>query len=110
MIINGTNGKMISQRELICTTVFSQTCGLMFRKKQTLLMAFKRERVVSLHNFFVFYPLDVLVLDKNNVIVEIKRNFRPFTFWKSGKKGKGVIEVAFPQEGMYSLGDIVEIR
>ena len=56
-------------------------------------MEFPEERIISLHNFFVFYPIDVYVLDKNKKVVEEKKNFKPFTFWKSTKKGKYLIEV-----------------
>ena len=65
-------------------------------------MIFDRERNISLHNFFVFYPLDVLLLNEKKEIVEIKRNFKPFTFWSSKEKGKYVVELAFP--GGYKVG------
>ena len=83
--------------------MFSQALGLMFRKKQNLVMIFKKEKQISLHMFFVFYPIDVLIVNKNKKIVEIKRNFKPFTFWNSKKKGKYIVELAFPSE--YKLGE-----
>jgi len=52
--------------------------------------------------FFVFYPIDVLLLNKHKEIVEIKKNFKPFTFWTSKEKGKYVVELAFPEE--YKVG------
>jgi uncharacterized protein len=97
------NSKIISEKELICSTFYSQARGLMFRRKQNLLMEFKNERKVNLHMFFVFFPIDVLVLNQNKEIVEIKRNFKPFTFWSSKKKGKFVVELAFPNN--YKLGE-----
>jgi hypothetical protein len=75
----------------------------MFRRKQTVVIIFNEERYVSLHMYFVFYPIDVLILDRNKRIVEITRNFRPFTFWNSTKKGKYVIELA--EQGDYAIGD-----
>ena len=58
--------------------------------------------------FFVFYPIDVLLLNKHKEIVEIKKNFKPFTLWNSKEKGKYVVELAFPKE--YKVGDKVEIN
>lgn len=58
--------------------------------------------------FFVFYPIDVLLLNRNKEIVEIKRNLKPFTFWNSKTKGKYVVELAFPEE--YEIGERVELR
>ena len=71
-------------------------------------MEFSTPRKVSLHMFFVFYPIDVLLLDSNKKIVEIKRNFKPFTFWKSSKRGKYVVELAFPDK--YELGEIINLK
>jgi hypothetical protein len=84
---------IISEKELYCTSLYSQARGLMFRKKQNLIMEFSSERKISLHNFFVFYPIDVLILDQNKKIVDIKKNFKPFTFWTSSVKGKYVVEL-----------------
>ncbi|MBI2112081.1 DUF192 domain-containing protein [Candidatus Woesearchaeota archaeon] len=93
MIRNITTNTIISEEERYCKTIFSQARGLMFRNKQNLVMEFPEERKISLHMFFVFYPIDVFVLDKNKKVVERKRNFWPFTVWNSVKKGKYVIEL-----------------
>jgi len=77
--------------------------GLMFRKKQNLIMIFDKEKKVSLHMFFVFYLIDVLILNEKKEILEIKRNFKPFSFWNSKEKGKYVAELAFP--GEYKVGE-----
>ena len=108
MILNKTNVKTISEEEKVCKNIFSQSLGLMFRKKQNLIMEFDKERKIRLHMFFVFYPIDVLILDENKKIVEIKRNFRPFTFWNSKQKGKYVVELGFPDD--YMVGDKLELR
>src|SRR3989338_8512017 len=108
MITKKANRQIISQKETVCNTIYSQICGLMFRKKQNLIMTFKEEKRISLHMFFVFYPIDVLLLNKNKEIIEIKRNFKPFTSWSSKEKGKYVVELAFL--GEYEVGDRVEIN
>src|SRR3989338_9284716 len=97
------NQKVISQRELVCTSPWSQARGLMFRKRQNVVMIFPQERSISLHMFFVFYPIDVLIINQHHKIIEIKRNFKPFTFWNSSKKGKYVVELGF--SGRYEVGD-----
>lgn len=81
--------------------------GLMFRKKQNLLMVFPREQKISLHMMGVFFPIDVLIVDTSGRIVEIKRDFRPFQFWSSKEKGKYVMELA--EKGIYDVEDVLEI-
>ncbi len=95
--------KVISHQEIICNNILSQARGLMFRPKQNLIMKFPQEKKVSLHMFFVFYPIDVLILNEKKEILEIKRNFKPFTFWNSKEKGKYVVELAF--SGEYKVGE-----
>lgn len=107
MIYNKTRREIISQSEMVCTSFFSQARGLMFRRKRNLVMVFPGERKISLHMFFVFYPIDVLVVDGDKKIVEIKRNFKPFTVWNSSEKGKYVVELA--KKGSYEVGDLIEI-
>ncbi len=106
MIINKTNGKVISKKEIICKNIFSQSRGLMFRRKKNLIMEFPFEKKVSLHNFFVFYPIDVILLNKNKEVIEIKRNFQSFTLWNSKNKAKYVIELGRNN----SKSKIVEIK
>jgi len=106
MIINKTTNKIISKKERVCKSIFSQARGLMFRPKRNLVMVFPKEQRIKLHMFFVFYPIDVLILDKDKRIVEIKRNFKPFTFWNAQKKGKYVMELAYSKE--YGIGDRLE--
>ncbi len=108
MIINKTTGKVISQREMVCDSFFSQARGLMLRGKRNLVMVFPSERKISLHMFFVFYAIDVLIVDSAMKIVEIKRNLKPFRVWNSSQKGKYVIELA--GKGEYEIGDSIEIK
>ena len=94
MIINKTTKQIISNEEIVCKSFLSYAHGLMFRKKQNLIMIFPKERTISLHNFFVFYPIDVLVLDEDFKVIDLKKDFKPFTLWKSKKKAKYVVELA----------------
>ncbi|MBR9683270.1 hypothetical protein GOV03_01905 [Candidatus Woesearchaeota archaeon] len=108
MIINRTRKNILSQKENYCNNIFSQGWGLMFSRRKNLVMMFNQERKIKLHNFFVFYPIDVLVLDADKKIVEIKQNFKPFTKWNSDKKGQYVVELGTPTN--YVIGDQLEFE
>ena len=71
-------------------------------------MVFDGEKKVKLHNWFVFYPIDVLVLDSSKKVVEIKKDFKPFKFWSSVGKGKYVVELGFSSD--YKVGDRLEFK
>ena len=80
----------------------------MFRPKQNLVMEFPRERKISLHMCFVFFPIDVLILDKDKRVIEIKEKFRPWGYWSSSRRGKYVVELG-ERSCNVKMGDVLEI-
>ena len=112
MLKNQTKNKILSKKVKICNSLFSKAKGLMFSKRKTLIFIFKTEKIVPLHMFFVFYPIDVLFLNKNKEVIEIKRDLRPFTFYSPKQKSKYIIELP---AGMInstgtSIGDTIRFK
>jgi hypothetical protein len=60
--------------------------------------------------FFVFYPIDVLFLDRENRIVEIKRHFLPFTIYAPKKKSMTIIELPDGKAAFCCINDKIQIR
>ena len=84
--------------------------GLMFRiKPKSLVFVFEKPKIVSLHMFFVFFPIDVLYLDKNKKVIEIKEKFMPFSFYNPKRKASYVIElpVLTVESTKTKIGDII---
>ncbi len=109
MIRNATTGKIISHQERICKTPLSWTHGLMFRRRQNLVMVFPQERQISLHMMFVFYPIEVLIVDKNFQVIALKKLY-PFQWWISKSNGKYLVELGLPEsQGKAQKGDIITI-
>lgn len=78
-----------------CNSLFSKATGLRFRwlkKDSAYVFKFNKSQKVLMDMFFVFYPIDVVFLDKENVIVEMKEKFYPFTFYSSKKEANIIIE------------------
>ncbi len=99
-----------------CKSNFSQGLGLMLSRKnknRALVFELKKEKKVPLHMFFVFYPIDVLYLDEDKNgdkrIVEIKENFKPFTFYSPKNKAKYIVElpVNTVSKGQLNVNDII---
>lgn len=95
LIKNITKNSIVAHDFKICDDNLSKFAGLMFskREKKALIFKFSKEKMISLHMFFVFYPIDVLFLDKNKIVVDVKENFRPFAFYKSRKKAMYAVEL-----------------
>ncbi len=60
---------------------------------KNLIFIFKKEKIVPLHMFFVIFPIDVLFINKNKKVVDLKESFRPFTFYTPKAKAKYVVEL-----------------
>lgn len=68
----------------------------MFRFKKpekALVFIFRKERRADLHMLFVFFPIDALFLDKNKKIVDMKKNFKPFSYYSPKVKAYFVVEL-----------------
>jgi hypothetical protein len=88
-------GKILVNKVKYCKTIFSKAKGLMFSKRledEALIFIFKKEKINHLHNFFVFYPVDILFLDKDKMIIEMK-SLKPFSIYLQKKRSKYVIEL-----------------
>jgi uncharacterized protein len=81
MIRNATRKFTIMKRQKSAGSLLSQGIGLMFHRKPDygLVFILGAEKRISLTNVFVFFPIDILFLDKEKRVVEIKKGFRPFT-------------------------------
>jgi len=94
MIFNKTRKTTLSKEFTNCKTPASKARGLMWRiKPKTLIFYFKKEKIVPLHMIFVFFPIDVIYLNSKKQIVDLKNNFKPFTFFTPSKKARYVIEL-----------------
>lgn len=62
---------------------FEKTRGLMFRRKfdKALLFTLKKKTRIgaAIHSLFVFFPFDVVWLDENKMIVDLKESVKPFS-------------------------------
>ena len=93
-IKNTTKKPIIAKNAELCRNIFTKSIGLMFSiKPKPLIFVFKKEKIIPLHMLFVFYPIDVLFLNKNKVVAEIKENFKPFSFYTPKNKAQYVIEI-----------------
>ena len=78
-----------------CTNFFSKLRGLMFSKPKNLIFVLNKESRINstIHTFFVFFPIDIMWLDKNKKIIDYKKNVRPFSIVIPKKKAKYIVEL-----------------
>lgn len=113
MIKNKTKKTVICKNVKILTTVLQKAIGLMFHKKITdvaYVFVFEKPMRVDLHMFFVFFKIDLLFLDENKKVIEIKERFKPFALYYSKKEVYYVVELPCGKvkESKTKIKDVVE--
>jgi len=109
------SGKKILMKKVKFTlNSWERTKGLMFEEKKdfnyALVFEFPRESRIgtSLHMIFVFFPIDVLFLDKEKRIVD-KATLRPFIPNYTPKKAaKYVIEMPIGKAKSVKIGQKID--
>lgn len=92
-----------------CKNMFSKGLGLMFSRRKNIVLEFKKAQRIGLHMFFVFYPIDIMFLDANKKIIEIKRNLKPFRVYTSQKKANYIIEIGKERKKL-KINDLIRFQ
>jgi len=113
MIKNISKNKIVVKDYVKCHDFISKFFGLMFRKNITpLVFIFNKEKIVSLHSFFVKFPIDIVFLNELFEVVELKKNMMPYQFYTPKNKALFVLEL--PEHSIVNssieLNDIVSFK
>lgn len=112
MLFNKTSGKQVMKKVRFAETHWQKMKGLMFEDSgkfdYALVFTLPRESIAeaTIHMLFVFFPIDVIYLDKNKRVVDIARNIKPFSLgYKPKKPSLFFVEVPATKSKGISLGD-----
>ena len=78
----------------------------MFTKKSNLLMEFPTMQRISLHNWFVFYPLHLAFFNDDMIVREVGY-MKPFGYYTSKTKYKYCLELGTTT---VQVGDAIRIK
>ncbi len=83
MFILVRKGKQILVKAKVYQNIFLLAKGLRFspplKKKEGLLLVSSTENLIAIDMLFVFFPIDVIWLDKQKEVIYVARNVQPFT-------------------------------
>jgi uncharacterized protein len=108
ILINKTKNKIITNQLKTVKSFSDNLFGFINEKENTAIMFNTR---FGIHTFFMKFPIDIIILDKNNIVVKIKKNLQPNEIFFWNPKYSKVIEFSIQSEtNKISLNDIVEIK
>ena len=100
------NDKVIKIKN--CKSFFSRLKGFMFTKKK-INSGLLFERCSSIHTFFMYQPIDVILLDKNNKIIKKYESLKSNKIILPKKNVKKVLEL--PVDTVkYIKEDYIELK
>jgi len=94
---------------VIASNFKDKLLGLMFKKNINYSLLIKNCK--SIHTFFMKENIDILLLDKNNKILDIKRNIKPnkIIIFKS-KKRTNILEMPNNSSLIYKINDTIKLE
>ena len=108
-VIHIKSGAILGENIYLATTFGMRLRGLMFRKNM-LGDGLIIDPCNSIHNCFVSFPIDVIFLSKDNRIVKVLRNFKPWRFSLIYLKASKVVELPSGKVPLsISCGDELEV-
>ncbi|MFO8016650.1 MAG: DUF192 domain-containing protein [Candidatus Woesearchaeota archaeon] len=122
MIINKSRNRVLAKNSRILDSFLGKARGLMFHRRISkegdgyggygLVFPFDSEARRSIHMFFVFFPIDVLFLDRKRRVVEVKERLKPFSICLPKKKSKYIIELpaGVVSSTALMIGDIINFK
>jgi uncharacterized protein len=97
MITNETKAKVLATNVIICDNLWSSMRGLMLRKElekgQGLLIDLKKDKNASIHMFLVGFPIDVIWLNNEKLVVDTAQDIKPNTIVNPSKFARYIVEL-----------------
>jgi len=114
MLKNKTTKKVLAKQVISFKTFLQIGIGLMFKtkkycKNKAFLFHLNEKRKYSITMLFVFFALDIIFLDKNMKVIEIKTNLKPFAHYKPKKRFSYMIEILHNKKKNVNVGDYLLI-
>ncbi|MFT4309300.1 MAG: DUF192 domain-containing protein [Candidatus Woesearchaeota archaeon] len=102
--INVYKGQSLVSRAEVANTNWEKCKGLMFSRQKDILFNFQKDKKLKFHMVFVFYPIDIIFMDHEYKIVDLKKSFCPFTCYYSRAKSSHVLELAKGTINKHEIG------
>jgi hypothetical protein len=115
-LVDRITGRIVAREVEVADTFWSRFRGLMFRRRfpqgKAILFRFKKPGRHAVHMFFVRFPIDLLYLNRQFKIVEIREALKPWRFYRPKHLATNLVEL--PAGSVRKLGiktgDQLEIR
>lgn len=92
-VIKSSDGNVIVDDVMVATHTIDRMRGLMFRDEMPSCKGFLIDPCNSIHTFFMRFDLDIAFMSKENEIVALVREMKPWRLTKLYFKSRKVLEM-----------------
>lgn len=113
MIENTTKKTVIARYCEKRKNILSKTFGLMLKNQiSPLLFIFKREKIIPIHTLLVKKPIDLVYLDRQMKVVDLKTDLLPYRFYTPKARAMYVLELPAGSisKSRTSMSDLVNFK
>ena len=107
---NATRNTIIALGSNVADSELSRAIGLMFSRptQAAMVLKFGKDVPISLHTYFVFFPIDILFVDSKLRVVELTA-MQPFATYSAKRKARYVVELPAGtiRKSKTRVGDII---
>ena len=102
-------GRVVVERLYVAKTWWSRFCGLQFRRELPQGYGLLLSPCSSIHMFWMRFPIDLIFLSGDGVVVEVRRDVRPWTVAVAKEpKAHAALEVPVGS-ALVDVGEALEI-
>jgi len=102
---------VIAARVELADSMWKRMRGLLGRAGMAADEGMRFEPASSLHMLFMRFAIDVVYVDRNECVVKLVRNFRPWRFsWARGARTAYELPVGSIDRSGVAVGDLLELR
>lgn len=87
------NNKILSHDLRVASSFFSRLIGLMFKKEMKGYDGLLIKQCNSIHTFFMLFTIDAVFLNKNNEVIKVYRNLKPWRMTRIVWRASQVLEL-----------------
>lgn len=109
---NLRNGKELSNNVIVAYRLLKRMKGLLGKSELPIGEALWIKPCISIHTFFMKFPIDVLFLDKTNQVIAIIKNMLPNRLTRLYPKASSVFELpaGMIEATSTEVGDKIELK
>ena len=109
-LVHAASGRCVAERVVVANSALTRLRGLMFRRRLGVEEGLWLRPCQSVHTWWMFFPIDILFLDRHYSIVSLIDHLRPFRMTWPRWQASSVIELPAGTIARYGLTVGDELR